>query len=274
MESIWSIKTSENRPIAVARSSNRAKRIFETIESSQTEPRESNPRKRGSENLDSPIQRKRLGLKGLQIGRETSFLAKKENSLKAIQIADIQSAIKEAIKPLMQKTIELKKEIQDISIELQKWKNQAQKPVSKPTVALPAVLVPTTPEKRTNKTIIGKTPKIVQLAKKLDNSKPSQARVEISEPRKTFAEIARLNSLEKDSQLVQATQAWTTVVRKQKNLPQELAPKRGLDPVNKRILFTRLETGKKSVVLHDLLLAINLASKKIGFPKYIRLIKL
>jgi hypothetical protein len=44
--------------------------------------------------------------------------------------------------------------------------------------------------------------------------------------------------------------------------------------VNRRILFTRLETGKKSVVLPDLLLAINLASKKIGLPEYIRLIKL
>jgi hypothetical protein len=64
------------------------------------------------------------------------------------------------------------------------------------------------------------------------------------------------------------------VIRKQKNLSQELAPKRGLDPVNKRILFTRLETGKKSVILPDLLLAINLASKKIGLPEYIRLIKL
>ena len=84
MESIWSTQTPENRPIAVARSLNRGKRTFETIESSQTEPRESNPRKRGLENLDSLIQRKRLGLKGLQIDRETSFLAKKENSPKAI----------------------------------------------------------------------------------------------------------------------------------------------------------------------------------------------
>jgi hypothetical protein len=122
MESIWSTQTPENRPIAVARSSNR--RIFETAESSQTETRESNPRKRGLENLESPTQRKRLGLKGLQIGRETSFLARKENSPKAIQIADIQSAIKEAIKPLVQETIKLKKEIQDISIELQRWKDQ------------------------------------------------------------------------------------------------------------------------------------------------------
>jgi len=202
MESIWSTQTPENRPIAVARSSNREKRIFETIESSQTETRESNPRKRGIENLDSPTQRKRLGLKGLQIGRETNFLARKENGPKAIQITDIQSAIKEAIKPLVQETIELKKEIQDIFIELQRWKDQAQKPVPKSILALPAVLVPAIPEKRTNKTIIGETPKIVQLAKKLVNSKPSQARVEISEPRKTFAEIARLNSLEKDSQSV------------------------------------------------------------------------
>jgi hypothetical protein len=64
------------------------------------------------------------------------------------------------------------------------------------------------------------------------------------------------------------------MVKKQKSLPRELALKRGLDLVDRRILFTRLETGKKSVVLPDLLLAINLASKKIGLPEYIRLIKL
>jgi hypothetical protein len=64
------------------------------------------------------------------------------------------------------------------------------------------------------------------------------------------------------------------MAKKQKSLSRELAPKKELDPVNKRILFTYLETGKKSVVLPDLLLAINLASKKIGLPEYIRLIKL
>jgi hypothetical protein len=64
------------------------------------------------------------------------------------------------------------------------------------------------------------------------------------------------------------------MVRKQKNLPYKLASKRGLNLIDKRILFTRLETGKKSVILPDLLLAINLASKKIDLPEYIRLIKL
>ena len=64
------------------------------------------------------------------------------------------------------------------------------------------------------------------------------------------------------------------MAKKQKSLPRELAPKRGLDPVDRRILLTRLETGKKSVVLPDLLLAINLASKKIGLPEHIKLIKL
>jgi hypothetical protein len=64
------------------------------------------------------------------------------------------------------------------------------------------------------------------------------------------------------------------VIKKQKNLPRELALKRGLNSVNKRILFTRLKTGKKLVVLPNLLLAINLANKKIDFPEYIRLIKL
>jgi hypothetical protein len=64
------------------------------------------------------------------------------------------------------------------------------------------------------------------------------------------------------------------MAKKQRSLSRELAPKRGLDPVDKRILFIRLEMGKKSVVLPDLLLAINLASKKIGLLEYIRFIKL
>jgi hypothetical protein len=64
------------------------------------------------------------------------------------------------------------------------------------------------------------------------------------------------------------------MAKKQKSLSRELTSKKGLDSINKRVLFTRLETGKKSVILSDLLLAINLASKKIGLPKYIRLIKL
>jgi hypothetical protein len=59
------------------------------------------------------------------------------------------------------------------------------------------------------------------------------------------------------------------MVKKQKSLPRKLASKRGLNPINKRILFTRLKTGKKSVILSDLLLAINLASKKIGLLEYI-----
>ena len=64
------------------------------------------------------------------------------------------------------------------------------------------------------------------------------------------------------------------MAKKQKSLPRELAPKRELDPVDRRILLTRLEIEKKSVGLSNLLLAINLASKKIGLPEYIRLIKL
>jgi hypothetical protein len=62
------------------------------------------------------------------------------------------------------------------------------------------------------------------------------------------------------------------MVKKQKSLPRELAPKKGLNPVDKRFLFTRLETGKKSVVLPDLLLAINIASKKLAFPNILGLL--
>ena len=64
------------------------------------------------------------------------------------------------------------------------------------------------------------------------------------------------------------------MAKKQKSLPRELAPKRELDPVDRRILLTRLETEKKSIILSDLLLAINLANKKIGLPEYIKFIKL
>ena len=190
---------------------------------------------------------------------------------------DLKAIIQNAISPLILEIKGLKEELKDLKAPQKnsvKTINNQRTEEASAIEAKQAILVPATPEKRTNKTIIGKTPKIVQLAQRPVNSKPLQARAESSEQRKTFAEIVRLNSLEKDSQIVQSTQAWTTVAKKQKSLPRELAPKRGLDPVDRRVLFTRLETGKKSVVLPDLLLAINLAIKKIGLPEHIRLTKL
>jgi hypothetical protein len=64
---------------------------------------------------------------------------------------------------------------------------------------------------------------------------------------------------------------WTLV--KRKNLNKELAPKKGLNPVDRRILFTR-ESSAKPINIPDLLLAINLAIKRCGLPEHIRLLRL
>ena len=58
-----------------------------------------------------------------------------------------------------------------------------------------------------------------------------------------------------------------------KSLNKDLRPKKGLNPVNRRILFLR-EKPIKSINISDLLLAINLAIIKCGLLKYIRLLKL
>ena len=64
---------------------------------------------------------------------------------------------------------------------------------------------------------------------------------------------------------------WTLVGKK--SLNKELASKKNLNPVDKRILFQR-EKPIKSINILDLLLAINLAIKKCGLPEHICLLRL
>ena len=63
------------------------------------------------------------------------------------------------------------------------------------------------------------------------------------------------------------------MVRKKIGLKNALAPKKGLDPIDKRILFRR-EILSPSINIPDLLLAINLAIKRCGILEYICLLRL
>lgn len=87
---------------------------------------------------------------------------------------------------------------------------------------------------------------------------------------KTFAEIAKLNSLVTEQSI--KLDKWTIIKRKN-SLKNELAPKKDLDPVDSRILFRR-EISESSINIPDLLLAINLAIKRCGLPEHIRLLRL
>ena len=63
------------------------------------------------------------------------------------------------------------------------------------------------------------------------------------------------------------------MVKKKNDLKNALAPKKGLDPIDKRILFRR-EILSSFINILDLLLAINLAIKRCRLSEYIRLLRL
>jgi hypothetical protein len=65
---------------------------------------------------------------------------------------------------------------------------------------------------------------------------------------------------------------WTLIQRK-KPQNKDLAPRNGLDTVDRRILFKRGKTTQ-SLKIPDLLLAINKAIKDQGLPEHIRLLRL
>jgi hypothetical protein len=87
--------------------------------------------------------------------------------------------------------------------------------------------------------------------------------------KKTFVEIAKLNSLVTEQSI--KLDKWTLV--KRKNLNKELALKKDLNLINRRILFSR-ENITKTINFPDLLLAINLAIKRYGLLDHIRLLRL
>ena len=88
---------------------------------------------------------------------------------------------------------------------------------------------------------------------------------------KTSQKIAKLNSLVSEQSI--KLDKWTLVDRKSSIKKGELAPKKNLNPVDRRILLLR-EKSTKLVNIPDLLLAINLAIKKCGLPEHIRLLRL
>jgi hypothetical protein len=87
--------------------------------------------------------------------------------------------------------------------------------------------------------------------------------------KKTFTEIAKLNSLVTEQSI--KLNKWTLV--KRKNLNKELALKKNLNLIDKRILLSK-ENITKTINIPDLLLAINLAIKRCGLPDHIRLLRL
>ena len=106
---------------------------------------------------------------------------------------------------------------------------------------------------------------ITQKAQIAQSTKNSQKTVQ-----KTFAEIAKLNSLvtEQSNKL----DKWTVIKRKNSS-KNELKPKKGLNPVDRRILFKR-GISNALINIPDLLLVINLAIKRCGLSEHIRLLRL
>jgi hypothetical protein len=177
------------------------------------------------------------------------FTAGQNSPQKAIEIADVQQAISEGLKPLIL-------EIQQLKIEILSLKKENSEFSSQITQNQTKIL------RNENR---AKTPP----------SQPSQM-AEMAEKaiqktaKKTFAEIAKINSLvaEQSNKLDQ----WTLIQRK-KSQSKEIEPKNGLEPVDRRILFNREKTSQ-FINIPDLLLAINKAIKEQGLPEHIRLLRL
>ena len=63
------------------------------------------------------------------------------------------------------------------------------------------------------------------------------------------------------------------MIRKKNGLKNALAPKKGLDSINRRIIFKR-EVLSSFINISNLLLAIILAIKRYGLLEHIRLLRL
>jgi hypothetical protein len=84
-----------------------------------------------------------------------------------------------------------------------------------------------------------------------------------------FAEVLRNVTLH-----VNQAALWVTIQRKTKPLAQELTPKKATELSQRCIIFQRLKDAPQYASLSNILLAINLAIKKMGLPEHIRLLKL
>ena len=161
----------------------------------------------------------------------------------------VSTAISVAIQPLIS-------EIQALKTEVTSLKNA--KNVQIPTQNL-------NPLPKSSSKPVKKTALIPQSIKDSMNANNNQKSIQ-----KTWAEISKLENLvtEQSNKL----DKWT-VIGKKNSPKKELTPKKGLEPVDRRILFRRTILNS-SVNIPDLLLAINLAIKKCGLPDHIRLLRL
>lgn len=169
-----------------------------------------------------------------------------ENAQFSLQKGGIQKIVLEAIQPLIL-------EIQSLKSEILSLKNERITPI-------PIDLIQP------------KTTKEIGLKQGQNSMKKAHIASQNSAEntaKKTFAEIAKLNSLVAEQSI--KLDKWTVVERK--GLKKDLKPKKSLNPVDRRILFLR-EKSLNSVNTADLLLAINLAIKKCELPEHIRLLRL
>ena len=172
------------------------------------------------------------------------------NDQKISEKINVQQIISEAIKPLILEIQALKSEI----LSLKNEKNTTNTPKNSNIQS-----------EITEKLNSYQEPKSTQIANKAIQKTAQNT------AKKTFAEIAKLNSLVSEQSI--KLDKWTLIERKKSTKNGELAPKKSLNPVDRRILFLR-EKSTKSINIPDLLLAINLAIKKCGLPEHIRLLRL
>ena len=205
-----------------------------------------------SEVEDSPLKLRKSTKKDSNT-RNGVFSAGPANPTNAIQIADIQKAIQEALNPLIVEIQHLKSEIISLKREnsefsTQMTRNQAEiLKKNENTVKATPISSPLVPS----------TSKIAE--------KAIQRTV-----KNTYAEIAKINSLmTKQSDKLDN---WTLIQRR-KPQNKEIEPKNGLEVADRRILFNRAKTSQP-IKIPDLLLAINKAIKNKGLPDHIRILRL
>lgn len=175
------------------------------------------------------------------------------NGPKMLSKIDIQQAISEAIQPLIL-------EIQSLKSEIFTLKNEGN------------LLFSSQSSSSQFEKIRSSTPSQEQKSLKIAEKAIQKSTQKAAE--KTFAEIAKLNSLVSEQSI--KLDQWTLIDRKKSVKRSPLAPKKQLEPVDRRILFLRdnSKNTTKSADLADLLLAVNLAIKKCELPDHIRLLRL
>jgi hypothetical protein len=180
---------------------------------------------------------------------------------------DIKDIIKEALGPLINEIQGLKAEIQQLKAQKTYSGQPAPTKEARPIIEVEDSQKGQNEAKKASKEIKGK--KSLLTTKKATVGPSIATTATAIAPQKTFAEILR-SSTPHEGQIA----PWVTIQRKTKPLAQELAPKKAVEPSQRRIVFQRLKNAPQCASLPDMLLAINVAFKKMGLPEHIRLLKL